>query len=190
MIRFLSKILVISIIFLSSCGLIIIVTGQSEEVDKFKVDLSSKPSELIYKFTNETSYKFKKNYFITYFDIYCDFSYQQIYACNKLYNETNEHFEWVAITIYDTTEEAKYRKQKKFNDDFRYQYKTYYNINGLKSSLRNLYYQNEIPDTDIVPMSFIIVNDTIVRIIRGAINTEFKYEEQKNFLDSIITKHY
>jgi hypothetical protein len=67
-----------------------------------------------------------------------------------------------------------------------YNYPVFYNINGLRSSLRNLYYNNNIPDEDISTLTFIIQNDTIKKITRGIIYTEEKYLEHKLFLESLI----
>jgi len=182
--------LLCSILFLSNCGIIIITTGQLEKVEEHKVVPGTKPSVLIDKFVGTSILNEKKNYCLTFFDIYCGFCYQQINFCNKLYEETNNNYEWIAITIYDTIAEEKYRQQRGFSNDLRYKYPSYYNVNGLKSSLRNLYYNNEIPYEDIVPMTIIVVNDTIKKITRGAINTELKYTEYKNFLDSLSRINY
>ena len=67
----------------------------------------------------------------------------------------------------------------------KYNYPVFYSVNGLRSSMRNLYYNNEIPDKDISTLTFIIVNDTIKRITRGIIYTEEKYLEHKHLLDTL-----
>lgn len=181
------KIILINLLFLSGCGWITIVSGKWEEVEKFKVELDIKPSVFISNYTHDSTYLLKKNYFLTFYDIYCIYSYRQIYTCNELYDSTKEYFEWIALTIYDSIDEKEFRTKKEYNEKLRYKYETYYKINGLKSSLRNLYYRNNIKEPDIVPMNMIIVNDSIVKITRGAIDTKLKYETHKHYLDSLIT---
>ncbi len=179
-----------SILLLSSCGIIIIAKGLSEKVKEHKVEPDTKPSELIDKFIVTSIPNERKNYCLTFYDIYCGYSYQQISFCNKLYEETNNDYEWIAITMYDTITEKHVMQKLGYSNDHGYNYTSYYNVNGLKSSLRNLYHNNEIPDDDIDPMTIIIWNDTIKKIIRGAINTELKHKEHKNFLDSLSRIYY
>lgn len=163
------------LLFVFGCNFLVVVKGQWEDAELFKVEPDIKPSQLISHFTGDSSYLTKKNYFLTFYDIYCGFSYQQIDACNMLYDSIGEDYEWIAITIYDSVAERKYRKKLNLPSEFRYKYRTYYKINGLRSSLRNLYYRNQIPNEDISPMNMIIVNDSIFQISRGAINTREKF---------------
>lgn len=183
--KFISKIFILYI-FISGCGFIIITTTERENVEDFRVDSNIKPSSLISKFVEDSTNNTSENYFLTFYDIYCGFSYQQITYCNKLYDLTNNDYEFIACTIYDRIDENEYRKKRKYENDFRYKYNTYYEINGLKASLRNLYYKNDIKLNDISPMNIIIANDSIVKMSRGAINTNLKFEYFKSFLDSII----
>jgi len=177
----------LSILILSNCGIIIITPpAQWEKVDDFKVSPNTRPSELIKKYLGKNLVNDRNNYCITFFDIYCTPCYTQINYCNQLYEETKENFDWFSVTIYDSVAESKFRKKLEYPDDYlRYNFPTFYNINGLKSSLRNLYYNNMITKSDYVPMTIIIANDTIKFINDGAINSQEKYIAHKSFLDSL-----
>jgi hypothetical protein len=175
------------ILFLTGCSKITVTTGKWEKSNEFKVEYNIKPSDLIRQFISDSiALDNKSDYFLVFYDIYCPYSYQQINYCNKLYNQTKSDFKWIAITIYDIESESKFRHKMKYDSNFQYQFQSYHQINGLKSSLRNLYYHNDIPDRDITPMNIVIANDSIVQIIRGAINTNLKYDFYKEYLDSII----
>lgn len=175
--------------FINSCISINIEKAIWEESENFKVDLETKPSSLIFEYTQDSSSLSGKNFFLTFYDIYCGFSYAQIEYCNKLHDQTDSFFKWIAITIYDTAAESEFRSRKEYPDYWRYKYDTYYSINGLKSSLRKLYYKNNIMEDDIVPMNIVIVNDSIIKIINEAINTKPKYEFYKSYLDSIMVSN-
>lgn len=180
----------ITLLSLSQCGFITILPpAQWENVDDFKVSSDTKPSELIKIYLGEIYLNPKNNYCITFFDIYCSPCYTQVNYINQLFNETGVLYNWYAVTIYDSIAEIKFREKLGYSDNYlRYLFPVFYEINGFKSSLRNLFYKNSIPIKDYVPMTFIIVNDTIRYINRGAINTEEKYLEHKNLLDSLSQK--
>ena len=182
-----SFLVLITFALLSSCGFIIIVDGQWEDPNKFKVPLDTKPSELIHTYLNNYEQNKLNNYCISFYDIYCAACYSQVSFCNRLFEETKDNYNWLAITIYDSIEENKFRKKRGYKDDYlRYRYPTYYKINGLKSSLRNLYYNNKITEEDFVPMTFFITDDTIRYITDGSINSKEKYDKHKRILDSLI----
>lgn len=172
--------------YMSSCNLILFLPAPKEVNEKdYIVHQGTKPSDLISKFIDTTVFNKHHNYIIVTFDPGCGATYSQIKFTNKLYDETRQNYEWLAVTNEDLLLENKVRKFYKYPDDFRYSYTTYYSIHGLKPSLRNLYHNNNIPDSDLTPMTFIITSDTIRRITRGAINNEERYLEHKNFLDSL-----
>jgi hypothetical protein len=176
---------------LSSCGFIVIIDSNSqwEKPDDFKVSPDIKPSELIHTYLNNYEQNKLNNYCISFYDIYCGASYYQVSYCNGLYEETKDNYNWIAVTIYDSIEENEVRKKLNYKDDYlRYRYPTYYEINGLKSSLRNLYYNNRITKEDIVPMNFFITDDTIRFITEGSINSKEKYDKHKRILDSLALK--
>lgn len=174
---------ILIILLISSCG-IIIVPGQWENPDDHKIESNTSPSTLIGDYIN-IPFNGNGNYCLTFFDIYCGYSYQQISYINKLYDLTNTDYHWSAITLYDSLSEVKYKQKAKLDESIRYKFSTFYEINGLKSSLRNLYYNNDIPHEDMVPMTIIIYNDTVRKIIRGSINSEEKYSKFKSYLDSL-----
>lgn len=181
----------ITLLFLSQCGFITILPpAQWENADDFKVSYDTKPSELLKKFIgNKNVTNVNQNYCITFFDIYCGQSQSHFNICNSLYEETQENYQWFAITVYDSISYNKVRKKLGISEDsLKYKYPTFYSIIGLRSSMRNLFYNNNIPDEDISTLTFIIYNDTISRITRGIINTEEKYLEHKNLLDSLSQK--
>lgn len=188
--NFLLFISCLSVLFLmNSCNFIIILpppTADWEKVEEFKVESGISPSDLIHRFIDTTVNNIYHNYVIVAYDPGCPATYHNITFTNKLYNDTRQQFDWMAVTAEDTLYENKVRKKLGYSEEFCYQYPAYYNINGLKSSLRNLYHNNNIPDTDLTPMTFIITSDTIRRITRGAINNEERYLEHKNFLDSLL----
>ena len=172
---------------ISGCGLITILPpAQWEKVDDFKVSSDSKPSEMIKSYLGEKYINENNNYCITFFDIYCPPCYKQINYCNQLNNETKDLYSWYAVTIYDSIAENKYRKKLGYSENsLRYLFPVFYEINGLKSSLRNLYYKNSISVNDHVPMTIVIVKDTIRYINDGSINSEDRYVEHKYLLDSL-----
>ncbi len=179
--------------YMSSCNFIIILpppTADWEKVEEYKVEPGISPSELIQKFVDSTVHNSHQNYVIVTYDPGCPATYHNITFTNKLYDDTHEHFEWLAVTAEDTMYENKVRKKLDCPAHFRYKYPAYYKIKGLKSSFRNLYHNNNIPDSDLTPMTFIIASDTIRRITRGAINNEERYLEHKNFLDSLSHIYY
>jgi hypothetical protein len=181
-----------SFILPSGCQLILILPpGIVENVEDFKVEPGTKPSELIQTFIDSTVNNTYQNYVVVTYDHGCGggAAYTQIIFTNKLYKETHPYFQWIAVTTDDVSIENKVRKHMEYTDKFRYKYPTYYNVIGLKSSLRNLYHNNNVPDGNIIPMTFFIASDTIRRITRGAINTEEQYLEHKNFLDSLSQIH-
>jgi hypothetical protein len=174
--------------FLSSCNFIIILpppTEEWEKVEEYKVEPGINPSQLIQKFVDSTVYNSHQNYVVVTYDPGCPATYHNITFTNKLYFDTRQQFNWLAVTAEDTLYENKVRKKLGYSASFRYQYPVFYKVKGLKSSLRNLYHNNNIPDSDLTPMTFFIASDTIRRITRGAINNEERYLEHKNFLDSL-----
>ena len=181
---------VINVFIVYSCGFIIITPpAQWERTENFKVSSSIKPSDLIKEYLGESFIHEKNNYCLTFFDIYCGQAKEHYYYCNKLFDETQKNFNWYAITIYDSISHLKFRKKMEYSDNYlKYNYTVFYSINGLRSSLRNLYYNNVLPDEDTSTLNFIIENDTIRRITRGIIYTEEKYLEHKNLLDSLSQK--
>lgn len=179
-----------SIIILHNCGFIIITPpAQWENVDNFKVSSETRPSDIIKMYLGENYVNDRNNYCISCFSIYCGQAKEHYYYCNKLFEETKENFEWFAVTIYDSISHNKFRKKMECPDNYLvYNYPVFYNVNGLRSSLRNLYYNNDIPDNDTSTLTFVIQNDTIKKITRGIIYTEEKYLEHKLFLESLILK--
>lgn len=178
--------------YLSSCNFIIILpppTEDWEKVEEFKVEPGTSPSELIHQFIDTTVNNTFHNYVIVTYDPGCPATYHNITFTNKLYFDTRQQFYWMAVTAEDTLYENKIRKKLGYTTNFMYKYPTYYKIKCLKSSLRNLYHNNNIPDSDLTPMTFIITSDTIRRITRGAISNEDRYLEHKNFLDSLSEIH-
>jgi len=102
----------IIVIFLSNCGIIIITPpGQWEKVDNFKVSPEVRPSYLIKEYLGDTFVNKRNNYCITFFDIYCGQAKEHFYFCNKLYDETQENFVWLAVTNYDSISHNKFRKK-------------------------------------------------------------------------------
>lgn len=173
------------ILFLSHCGLFTFIPGGWEEVDNFKVSQDTKPSDLIKKYLGENYANDSNNYCLVFFDVYCAACYTQVNHINLLQSRTEDNFKWYAVTIYDTIAENNFRLRRGYyNDYLKYKFPTFYEINGLKSSLRNLH-NNNVTVGDTVPTTIIIANDTIRRIINTATNTEEKYFELKGFLDSL-----
>jgi len=175
------------VLFLSHCGKFFIApSGIFEKVENFKVSQDTKPSELIMKFLGENYINEKNNYAITFFDEFCGPSRSQVYYCNILNKVTKDNYNWYAVTIYDSLPSDKWRIRFGYSLDYlRYDFPTFYEVNGLKASLRNLYFNNNITQIDYVPMSFFIVNDTIRFISDGSINSEEEFYKHKNLLDSL-----
>jgi len=167
------------------CGIIIFTTAKWEKSGDYEVTPETRPSCLIKKYLGDSVLNENNNYCLTFYDIYCGFSYQQIHYCNKLFEETRENFMWVAISAYDSISEFRYREKANISNDLVYLFSTFHNVVGLKSSLRNLYYNNQTPERDIVPMTIIIGSDSIRRITSGAINSEVEFNNHKILLDSL-----
>lgn len=184
---------ILSVLLTGNCGFIIISPpGQWEKADKFKVKPGTTPSELMKKFLGDNAVKERNNYCIVFFDIYCGQTAAHYFYCNRLHKKTKDSFDWLAVTMYDAADDNKWRKKLNIADDsLRYNFPTYYSINGLRSSMRNVYHNNVIPDNDISSMVFIVVNDSIKHHSRGGLHTREKYSEHKNVLDSLsqINKH-
>jgi len=181
-------ILILSIIFIDGCKIKIKIIYDKEEplwekVEDFRVDLNTKPSDLISEFTSDSNYKTHGNYFLTFFTVTCPHSLYQVNYCNNLYRNSKDDFKWIAFTIEDSTFQKQFIEKHKL-PQYYYEYKTYYNINGLKSSLLNLYYKNDEKIRGFIPVNMIIVNDSIVKIFNGAVNSK-SFEYYENYIDSV-----
>jgi thiol-disulfide isomerase/thioredoxin len=184
-----SLLVLITFALLSSCGFIVIVDGKWENPDEFKVPPNTKPSELINTYLNNYEQNKLNNYCISFYVNGCGACLHQVPYCNQLYQETKDNYNWIAVTIDDSIKEDEFRKKMGYKDDYlKYDYPTYYDIEGLKSSLRNLYYNNKITEVDFVPMTFFIPDDTIRYITDGSINSKEKYDKHKRILDSLALK--
>lgn len=172
------------LIVLKSC--IVVTTAIWEHSDNFKVKQGIKPSEVIGEYLKIPDDERKKNYYLVFFDIYCEPCYKQIKYCNQLFYRTKHFFQWKAITIYDSISEKRYNSKIKRENIETFDFPTYYEINGLKSSLRNIYFNNNITERDLVPMSFVIIDDSIWFIQNGSINNEDKLLKHEYLLDSLI----
>ncbi len=179
----------IAVIF-SHCGLIIISPpGKWENADDFKVNPESKPSELLISYLGDDKItRSENNYYLIFFDISCGQTNAHYYYSNWLYEKSKNNIEWLAITLYDSVEYFQWRKKINVSaDSLKYAFPTYYGVNGLRSSMRNLYYKNSLPDKDISTMIFIVINDSIGHFSHGGIHTMERFLEQKQILDSLLS---
>jgi hypothetical protein len=176
-------------VLVTHCGIIIISPpGRYENAADFKVNPETKPSELLNSYLGDEITHPENNYYLIFFDIYCAPPYNHYFYCNSLYKRTQNNMKWLAVTLYDSLEHYKWRKKLDIsNDSLIYAFPTYYGIHGLKASMRNLYYNNSIPDSDISTMIFIVINDSIKYYFRMVIHTRERYLEQRQLLDSLFS---
>jgi len=175
---------------LTHCGIIIISPpGKWEKADDFKVNPETKPSELIISYLGDDKITHpEKNYYLIFFDISCGQTNAHYSYSNWLYEKTKNNMKWLAITLYDSVEYFQWRKKINVSaDSLKYAFPTYYGINGLRSSMRNLYYKNSLPDKDISTMIFIVINDSIVHLSRRGLHTRETFLEQRQLLDSLLS---
>lgn len=176
------------IIFLfNSCISLHICNVGFEKPENFKINLESniKPSEIIFKYTNDSSYLKRKNYFLTFFDVCCGSSKYNVNHSNSLYNDYKEYYSFIAFTYPSLSKVNTLKNKGNTNYDLEYNYPEYYDINGLSSSLLNLYYKNE-PWLIATPHTIIVANDTVIYHLAGPIYYQERYESVKNTLDSVL----
>jgi len=174
---------------LTHCGIIIIgPPGKWEKADDFKVNPETKPSELLISYLGDEITHPENNYGLIFFDISCGQTNAHYSYSNWLYEKTKNNMKWLAITVYDSVEHFQWRKKINVADDsLRYAFPTYYGINGLKSSMRNLYYKNSLPDRGFSPFIIIVINDSIEYLSRRDMHNREKFLEQKQLLDSLFS---
>ena len=183
---------------------IYILTAEWEKVENYKMSPDKKPSEILNEYLGDKGFAVDpgKKYCIDIFDPYCGVRYRTIPYLKRLYNETRDEYEWVAVTNYspkqvahglDVQIENKCTKKsgldpEKYRKQITLEYPMYDSIVGLRSSLRNLFHANN-PPTDHSSMLVIIVNDSIIRIttFEEPIVNEERYIAFKNYLDSVAT---
>jgi len=195
--------LIISCLAFGGCK-IYILTAEWEKVENYKMSTDKKPSEIVNEYLGDKGFVVdpSKKYCIDLFDPYCGVRYAKVPYQNRLYRETKDEYEWVAVTNYgpkqvahglDVQVETKCTKKsgldpEKYRKRVTPEYPVYDSIVGLRSSLRNLYYANN-PPRDYSSMLVIIVNDSIIRITTAEepIVNEERYIAFKNYLDSVAT---
>ena len=195
--------LIISCLAFGGCK-IYILTAEWEKVENYKMSTDKKPSEIVNEFLGDKGFVVdpSKKYCIDLFDPYCGVRYAKIPYQNRLYRETKDEYEWVAVTNYtpmqvahglDVQVETKCTKKsgldpEKYRKRVTPEYPVYDSIVGLRSSLRNLFHANN-PPRDYSSMLVIIVNDSIIRITTAEepIVNEERYIAFKNYLDSVAT---
>ena len=183
---------------------IYILTAEWEKVENYKMSPDKKPSEIVNEYLGDKGFVVdpKKKYCIDIFDPYCGVRYAEVPYQNRLYRETKDEYEWVAVTNYspkqvahglDVQVETKCTKKsgldpEKYRKLITLEYPMYDSIVGLRSSLRNLFHANN-PPRDHSSMLVIIVNDSIIRITTSEepIVNEERYIAFKNYLDSVAT---
>ncbi len=196
-------IFVFSCLAIGGCK-IYILTAEWEKVENYKMSPDKKPSEIINEYLGDKGFVVDphKKYCIDIFDPYCGVRYAKVPYQNRLYRETKDEYEWVAVTNYspkqvahglDVQVETKCTKKsgidpEKYRKKVTPEYPVYDSIVGLRSSLRNLYYANN-PPRDYSSMLVIIVNDSIIRIttFEEPIVNEERYIAFKNYLDSVAS---
>lgn len=202
-----TKSIIIALIILSlafgGCK-IYILTAEWEKVENYKMSPDKKPSEIVNEYLGDKGFVVDptKKYCIDIFDPYCGVRYAEVPYQNRLYRETKDEYEWVAVTNYspkqvahgiDVQVETKCTKKsgldpEKYRKKVTLEYPIYDSIVGLRSSLRNLFHANN-PPRDYSSMLVIIVNDSIIRITTAEepIVNEERYIAFKNYLDSVAT---
>lgn len=184
-------ILMIFVIFIHAQCIRIIISppGKWENTEKFTINPETKPSKLLLSFLKDDKIIHpENNYYLIFFDIVCGQTNAHYYYSNKLFEKTKHKINWVAVTVYDSIEHFKYRNKLNISiDSLRYSFPVYYSINGLRSSMRNLYFNNLITDKDISAMSFIVINDSIVNYTRGGMHNKNSFLQQKQILDSLFS---
>lgn len=181
--RFNLNVFFVLLLFLTGCGLIIISPrGKHEKYADYKVDLNTKPSELIKMYLPEVDIE-NKNFCIISYDAYCQFC-GRIQLINNLWEKSRDNYNWMAITIYDSLECSNWdAKIKKDLDSCTYKFDNYFEVHGLRASLVNLYVENNFNDVDYVTVALIIKNDSIVYFSNGGVHSYEVYKEMLSILE-------
>jgi hypothetical protein len=180
-------VLLVAFLIAPSCNIHFCNT-EYEEPENFKIDLEAgiTPSEIIFSFTKDSNHLKKDNFILTCYDVCCPASYYNINNSNEMYKKYGPYFEFIAFTISDSAKEKKERMKRDYPDYWNYHYNRYNDVNGLYSSLWNLYYKNELLDLGGHPCTFIIANNSIDTIVLGSLYVDYHFLNVTNHVDSIL----
>ncbi len=157
------RILSISFIFLFSSCVTIIWRQNGEEKQNYIIEKNVKPSYLIEQYLDITLNE-HNNYVIVSWESGCIHCSNQINNMNMLFEKYGSEYSFLAINNEKTSRIT--HVFNKLGIEENYNFSTFNNVWGLRSSLRNLYYKNDLSAQQIdgYPMNFIIKDDQIIHI--------------------------